>query len=127
MMSSPLPNPAKIFLTDDNGFYSGDVIELAPGQKPPVEPIVDHVEGYGGKGVDAVSFDFCGGQMLSYPTKAGDPHPGLSLQYAEAGIDLAEIIEKTCHHVGVQFWMAARMNASLIYQSDFHAAHPIGC
>ena len=123
-MAQKTLEPAQIFLTDDNSFYGGGEVPVEPGQAPPTDNLTGHVEAYGDKGVDAVSFDFCGGQMLSYPTKAGDVHPGLAKQYVDAGIDAAEIVEQTCHRAGLQFWPAARMNASLVYRSKIHDEHP---
>jgi len=64
-MSDRKMSDIRVFLTDDMDFNSGPEMPLDEGEKPPIEPVGDHVEGYGDKGIDAVSFDFCGGQMLS--------------------------------------------------------------
>ena len=113
----------RIFLTDDGNIVGGSPLPLGPGEKPPVDKIEDYFQGYANQGIDAVSFDFCGGQMSSFPSKVADPHPGEAHQFMDAGIDVGKIMEKTLHDAGVQFWAGVRMGASLIYRSKFHEKH----
>ena len=58
----------RIFLTDDGNIVGGSSLPLGPGEKPPVDKIEDYFQGYANQGIDAVSFDFCGGQMSSFPS-----------------------------------------------------------
>ena len=112
----------RIIATDDCGFLGGF----------PTTPMQEHLDNYVGiyadKGIDAVSFDFIGEQLASYDNRVCEPPPltmGWGSEIVKHFIDTeVDVLAETCHCHGLQYWAAARMNASATYLSRTPKLYP---
>jgi hypothetical protein len=121
--------PVRIILTDDMGTITNWATP------PNREDIESWVAVYADQGVDAVSWDFVGGQSCSYPSKVldlsciapgGVPSQGCKniRHMVDTGLDVVAVVAEASHRRGLLFWPAVRMNASARYESQTHRDHP---